>query len=237
MEILLVGTVHLGYTPDLNQLSEEDKNIFGETHFEQLTNDLASFNAEQIFVEYPFTLQEQLHYAYESNDVTDDFKQNEIYKIAFRLARKMGHDTVYAVDWNEKIPGLIGLGELANGPSKEEFQQIISPVDSMMENMQTPIQQGDIIQLFKSMNTKEYNKLGHEIYKDMMGLSDERAFDWVLNYWYYRNLKIVQNIKKSIKADTKRAIILCGGAHNYLITQQLEEYGDIKVIHYGELKK
>ena len=25
MEILLVGTVHLGYTPDLNQLSEEDK--------------------------------------------------------------------------------------------------------------------------------------------------------------------------------------------------------------------
>ena len=23
--------------------------------------------------------------------------------------------------------------------------------------------------------------------------SDERAFDWVVNYWYYRNLKIVQN--------------------------------------------
>ena len=84
MEILLVGTVHLGYTPDLNQLSEEDKGKFGETHFEQLTNDLTSFNAEQIFVEYPFILQEQLHTAYASNDVSDEFKQNEIYQIAFR---------------------------------------------------------------------------------------------------------------------------------------------------------
>lgn len=61
MEILLVGTVHLGYTPNLNQLSEEDKSKFGETQYEQLTPDFASFNAEQFFVEYPFTLQKQLH--------------------------------------------------------------------------------------------------------------------------------------------------------------------------------
>ena len=235
MEILLVGTVHLGYTPDINQLSEEDKRKFGETHFEQLTNDLASFKAEQIFVEYPFTLQEQLHHAYESNDVTDEFKQNEIYQIAFRLAKKMGHDSVYAVDWNEEVPGLIDLGELANGPSKEEFQQIMSRAAAMMESENTWIQQGDIIQLFKSLNTKENNKLGHQIYIDMMGFSDDRAFDWVVNYWYYRNLKIVQNIKKSLKANTKRAIVLCGAGHNYLVGQQLEDHVDITVINYGDL--
>ena len=235
MEILLVGTVHLGYTPDLNQLSEEDKSKFSETHFEQLTNDLALFNAEQIFVEYPFTLQEQLHSAYTSNEVSNEFKQNEIYQIAFRLAKKMGHDSVYAVDWNEKIPGIINLGELANGPSKEEFQQIMSRAATMMENEKIWIQQGDIIHLFKSLSTKENNVLNHQLYVDLMSLSDERAFDWVVNYWYYRNLKIVQNIKKSLKPNTKRAIVLCGAAHNYLVGQQLEEHADITVINYGDI--
>jgi len=235
MEILLVGTIHLGYTPDLNDFSEEDKRKFGETHFEQLTNDLAAFKAEQIFVEYPFSLQEQLHSYYASNDVSDEFKQNEIYQIAFRLAKKMGHDLVYAVDWNEEVPGLIDFGELAHGPSKEEFEQLMSRIAAMMESEQTMIQQGDIIQLFKSMNTKEYNKLGHQIYIDMMGFSDERAFDWVVNYWYYRNLKIGQNIKKSLKPNTKRAIVLCGAGHNYLLNQQLEEHAHITVINYGDL--
>ena len=219
MEILLVGTVHLGYTPDLNQLSEEDKVKFVETHFEQLTHDLASFNAEQIFVEYPFTLQEQLHSIYASNDVSDEFKKGEICQIAFRLAKKIGHDSVYAVDWNEKVPGTIDLGELANGPSKEEFQQIMSRAAAMMERENTWIQQGDIIQLFKSLNTKENNMLNHQLYVDLMNLPDERAFDWVVNYWYYRNLKIVQNIKKSLKPNTKRAIVLCGAGHNYLLAQ------------------
>ncbi len=235
MEILLVGTVHLGYTPDLIQLSEEEKSKFGETHFEQLTNDLASFKAEQIFVEYPFTLQEQLHNNYASQDVSDDFKQGEIYQIAFRLARKLGHDSVYAVDWNEQLPGIIDLGELANGPSKDEFQQIMSRAATMMESEKKWVQQGDIIQLFKSLSTKENNVLNHQLYVDLMSLSDERAFDWVVNYWYYRNLKIVQNIKKSLKADTKRAVILCGGAHNYLVGQQLEDHADITVINYGDM--
>ena len=56
--------------------------------------------------------------------------------------------------------------------------------------------------------------LNHQLYVDLMSIPDERAFDLVVNYWYYRNLKIVQNINKSLKADTKRAIVLCGGAHN-----------------------
>ena len=57
-------------------------------------------------------------------------------------------------------------------------------------------------------------RLNHQLYVDLMSIPDERAFDLVVNYWYYRNLKIVQNINKSLKADTKRAIVLCGGAHN-----------------------
>lgn len=57
MEILLVGTCHLSDTSDLNTLSEKDKRKYSDSDYEKLAIDLAKFQADQVFVEYPFHLQ------------------------------------------------------------------------------------------------------------------------------------------------------------------------------------
>lgn len=66
-----------------------------------------------------------------------------------------------------------------------------------------------------------------------MQLEDEIAFEWVSKYWYYRNLRIVRNIKKSLKSETKRAVILHDDGNSYLLKQLLEDYPSIKVHLYG----
>lgn len=231
MEVLLVGTIHLGYTPDINTLSKEDTETYSDVHFEQLTNDLAKFQADQIFVEYPFDLQHQLHNLYESDEINDDFKGNEINQIGFRLAKKLGHETICAADWNEEVGPDLGL--VAEGKSKEAYEEIMGRIAIEMNKVSSIIQQKDIIKLYKYMNSKESIANDHKMYVDLMQLEDETAFEWVAKYWYYRNLRIVNNIKKSIKPETKRIIILYGAAHNYLIKQQLEDEPSIKVIPYG----
>ncbi|MCH7321563.1 DUF5694 domain-containing protein [Solibacillus sp. MA9] len=237
MEILLVGTIHLGYTPDMNTLSKNETDKYSDIHFEQLTNDIAKFQADQVFVEYPFGSQKHLNTIYRSNNVNERIKENEIYQIGFRLAKKIGHKAIYAVDWNEDPEELKDIGLVAEGKSKEEYQEIMGRIPIMIKKVSSIIQQGDIIKLYKYINSHEYIINDHKVYLDLMQLDDEIAFEWVSKYWYYRNLRIVQNIKKLLKPETKRAVILYGAGHNYLIKQQLEDDPSIKVFHYGDWVK
>ena len=234
MEILLVGTIHLGDTADMNTLSDEDKSKYADVHFEQLAIDIAKFQADQVFIEYPIDLQKQLNSIYRSVEVNEGFKENEIYQIGFRLAKKLGHVAVYAVDWNEQPEESYNLDFVAEGKSKAEFEEIMNRVKIVLEKLSTIIQHGDIIELYKYINSQEYILNDHKVYLDLMQLDDEIAFEWISKYWYYRNLRIVRNIKKSILPETKRAVILYGGGHNYLIKQLLEDDQSIKVIPYGE---
>lgn len=234
MEILLVGTFHLSDTPDLNTLSEKDKRKYNDSDFEQLAIDLAKFQADQVFVEYPFNSQKHLNSIYRSAEVNEGFKENEIYQIGFRLAKMLGHNAIYAVDWNEQPEESINIGLVAEGKSKAEFEEIMNPVKIVLEKLSTIIQQGDIIELYKHINSHEYILNDHKVYLELMQLDDEIAFEWVTKYWYYRNLRIVRNIRRSILSETKRAVILYGGGHNYLFKQLLEDDRSIKVIPYGE---
>ena len=234
MEILLVGTFHLGDTPDMNTLAEKDKRKYSDVDFERLASDLATFQADQVFVEYPFELEKQLNSIYRSEEGIVDLQENEIYQIGFRLAKMLGHDAIYAVDWNEQPEETINLGHVADGKSKIEFQEIMNRVKIVLEKISTIIQQGDIIELYKYINSNESILNDHKVYLDLMRLDDETAFEWVSKYWYYRNLRIMRNIRNSILPETKRAVILYGAGHNYLLKQLLEDVQSIKVIPYGE---
>ena len=234
MEILLVGTIHLGETPDIHTLAEDDKKKYSDIHSEQLVADIAKFQADQVFVEYPFELQKQLKTIYRSAEVNEDFEENEVYQIGFRLAKMLGHDAVYAVDWHEEPDESINLGLVAEGKSKAEYEKLMDRVKIVMKKLTVIIQQGNIIELYKFINSPENILNDHKVYLDLMQLDDEVAFEWVTKYWYYRNLRIVRNIKQSITPETKRAVILYGSGHNYLLKQLLEDDQSIKVIHYGD---
>ena len=205
-----------------------------EQQFEILTNDLATFKPNQIFVEYPYKLQHELHAIYKNNVASPTLQRNEIYQIGFRLANKLSLDTITAVDWNEEIHGLPGLETLSQGHCAHEFSEIMHRANQLATNYSAKLKEGNIIDLFKFINSKEQNKLNHQIYLDLLALEDNSAFNWVVNYWYYRNLKIVQNIRKSIKPSTKRAILIYGAGHNYLLKQQLEDITNVQVISYGD---
>ena len=67
-----------------------------------------------------------------------------------------------------------------------------------------------------------------------MMIEDNIAFEWVANYWYYRNLKITKNIRSSIQANTERALVIYGATPNYLLHQMLSDVPQFKVLIFGE---
>ena len=232
MEFLLLGTIHLNENTDLVQLGQGELLKFREEEFEQLVNELRKFAPEQIFVEFPVGYQQQLDKEYEAYLTNESpLGHNEVYQIAFRLAKKLHHDRVYTVDWNEEIPNLKGLEDIQD---KSALQQILGRGEELMKQITEKIRSTGIIETFQFINSNELDHLNHQIYIDLMQLDDEIAFNWVANYWYYRNLRIVKNIMAAKKDGAKKGLILYGFGHNYLLKQQLQEIEGITVKSFGE---
>ena len=232
MEILILGTEHFESTGDYVQLSEDEKNSLNDEHFEKLVNTLVPFNPSQIFTEELAENEKELHHYYVSDEVSESFKRNEIYRIAFALGRKLQLPTINAVDWNKFDGSVPSFDKMLEGPDSEVVKEIIDKYISK-DIMKKDLLKEDLLKYICHINSEEFIKVSHDVYVELMEVSDD-AFEWVTRYWYYRNLKIVNNIKHAWKKDTERAVLLIGGSHTYLIRQALLDDERFNVITYDE---
>lgn len=233
MELLILGTAHFESTGDYSQLSEDQKNNLNKEQFEKLVDTLIPYNPTQIFTEELAENETELHRYYVTDDVTESFKRNEIYRIAFALGRKLNLLTINAVDWNKFDGSVPSFNKLLEGKDSEIIKSIIEKYLSMDIMKEEDLLKEDLIKYIRHLNSEPYIKFSHDIYVELMEASDD-AFEWVTRYWYYRNLKIVNNIKRVLKEDTERAVLLIGGAHTYLIRQALLDDERFSVITYEE---
>lgn len=232
MELLLLGTAHFDQSSDAITLSKERKNSLSDSQFETLNSLLFQFTPEQIFTEYLVEDQEELHQMYSTDDVSSSFKRNEIYRIAFSLGHKLQLPTIYAIDWNTPDPSIPKFADLLEGTDGKKVKAILDRYQKM-DLMKFDLLEEGLIPYLKYLNSEAFISRSHQMYLECMDESD-LAFEWVTRYWIYRNLKIVQKIKQSWQEGTKRAILLIGASHLYLIRQAFKENKRFKVISFDE---
>lgn len=235
IEIMLLGTMHIALDnkADVIHLSDEDKTIYNEQDFEQFVHLLADYHPDQLFVEIPATSQSSLDTLYQRYiQGKHTLQYNETEQIAFRLAKKLHHEKLWAVDWNESLPHIPDIDDLS---SDAGFHRIMEKAEAQMQFLSTAMKEKSIIEIFQLLNSETQIKKDHDIYVDLMMLNDANAIEWVANYWYYRNLKMTQNIRRSLKETSAKVLVLCGVAHNYLLKQFLSEVPGYTVVHFGEV--
>ena len=235
MEITLVGTMHIAVENkiDVVHLSDEDKTVYTNQDFEQFVHLLAQYEPDQIFVEIPATSQRNLDTLYKRYIQGEHALQyNETEQIAFRLAKQLQHDKLWAIDWNESLPHIPDIDDLSSDPA---FQCIMEKADAQMRLFSTAMKEKSMMEAFLLLNSEEQTKKNHELYTDIMMMDNASAFEWVANYWYYRNLRMSQNIRISLKETSTKVLVLCGAAHNYLLKQFLSEVPGYTVGNFGEM--
>ncbi len=236
MEITLVGTMHIAIENkiDVVHLSDEDKTIYNDQDFEQFVHLLAQYEPDQIFVEIPTTSQRDLDALYKRYIQGEHALQyNETEQIAFRLAKQLQHDKLWAIDWNESLPHIPDIDDLSSDPA---FQCIMEKANAQMQLFSTAMKEKSMMEAFLLLNSEEQTKKNHELYTDLMMMDNAYAFEWVANYWYYRNLRMAQNIRSSLKGTSTKVLVLCGAAHNYLLKQFLSEVAGYTVGNFGEVR-
>jgi hypothetical protein len=222
-KLMFLGTFHFadagldGYKP------KHDINIMEPARQREvaaLVERLARFRPTKVLIEARPADMEKLNGRYRDYLAGKyELKSNEIYQIAFRLAKRMGHTQLYGIDvkgrdyyddaqWKvekEKFG-------LATAPAAwdQRFQKLYEYDDELKTTM-------PLVDFLRYINSPQRLRAGHGAY--LTGIfhaaDDEDHFgpDNLSGWWYDRNLRIFDQIWRAAHDPSDRALVLIGAGH------------------------
>lgn len=232
-QVMLLGSYHLANNNRdvINVPIEDVLTAHRQQQIIGLVECLAQWKPTRIVVEWDRSDQAGLDSRYATLLAGKyELTANEIDQIGLRLAKQLGHDRVYAVDWNEAAPGdqvqydFFGWAERNNQESRlkafvEEGQNDANSASARMRGQ-------SISEWYQDLNGPEARLKMHQPYFEIATFGsneDNPGAAWV-GAWYARNLRIFNNINE-IVAPQERVLVIYGVGHVHLLDQFFRESG------------
>lgn len=218
-KIMILGTFHMQAQNDRVNFQGADKIKEHEAEIIRLVDALAEFKPTQIAVEYSKTRQDVLDEMYLKYLVNGSSSPNEIDQVAFRLAMKLDHKKVNAIDWMER-----GAAERPYGDVYEYLHskqpELASQIDTLAESV-VDLEKESICDVFLRINSRESvkNRLAYYMNYARVGSEDYYGNGWLL-WWYQRNLNIFTNTAALENNNMEERILLIIGAAHIGILEQ-----------------
>jgi len=216
-EVLVLGTYHMS-NPGRDVFNMEADDVQSpkrQAEIAQVIAALKKFRPTKIAVERD-ALDKRL-----SKDYADyvagkhELTRNEIEQLGFRLAKELGHQTIYAVDADGEFPypHLVNYAK-ATGRSNE-LEAIMSQFGVKVKEQGQYLQSHTILETLLYMNADE--KVGQEnsLYYRLTHFGEPG--DWagadLLSDWFRRNMRIFTNIVKLCDSGNERLLVIYGAGH------------------------
>jgi Family of unknown function (DUF5694) len=232
-QIMILGTFHMRYTPDLQRMKFDDLLVESrQREIQKVVEQLKKFKPTKVALEVVKS---------EENKLNQEFNQykegqlglaiDEVHQLGFRIASDLQHEKVHAVDWMDTV-GNRGMGQVFEWAEKNqpEFFRYIN--DTYRSNQELSIGQKSIYEIIRSQNQKSYIEKQHEMYLAIarIGSSEEYiGIDW-MRWWYQRNLILYYNLANIISLSD-RTLLIIGAAHVHIVTQFLKESNLFSVVN------
>lgn len=232
-EVLVVGTFHMGNPgQDVHNLQVDDVlSPKRQQEIAELTAVLRRFRPTKIAVEEAVrsrTLgQRYADYVAGKHTLT----RNETEQIAFRLARELGHTTVYPVDVNGDFPFFrVRNYAIANG-RQAQFEAIQAQVATRVKA------EGDFLRTHTVLETLSYinadsmaaRALADDYALIQFGEPYEYAGADLMAAWFQRNIRIHHNIRALITSPNERILVIYGAGHLGWLRENLRHDGTVRL--------
>ncbi len=233
-EVLLLGTFHFN-NPRADVVKNEVFDVMtdnGQQQLKQLADKLTKFKPTKIFTEWEVDDQENLNKLYQKyldgtyfddKTLSDFYRKGEIFQLAFRVAKKLNHKKVYAIDPTEKpfdYPLVMKAIEENNQDTLKV--QLDQTMKNFGEQATKDAETLNLEEIYLKTNTLEQNIANIEIYTELLikagDLNNSAGAD-VVAQWYKRNLRMWGNIQKQVNKDDKRIMVLLGAGHTAILNQ------------------
>lgn len=172
---------------------------------------------------------------------TYELKANEIYQIAFRLGKRLGHQQLYAIDvWGRRYEGVdtekaakeLGQEALLDSDWWKRYTKLYEHDDAMKASM--PLRD-----FLLYMNSPERVRVGHGSYLTgsfHVGRGDNyTGADNVTGWWYNRNLRIFENVMRLVDSPRERVFVLVGAGHLPILLHAAESSPEVELVAVEEV--
>lgn len=220
-QVLVLGTYHFAGAAEVDDIKRPAR----QEELRGLVASLAEFAPHRVAVEYPWSERAALDSAYRGylDRGPDDIEsRNEIDQLGFRLARALEHERVYAVDvpmnlWDDSIAVFDERWPAARDSLRALWDFDFAGHDpSRLPGM-------SLVEVLTLLN-EDLPPGNAEMYGNFLPLVEEEVYAGALKLrpWYDRNMRILQNVFRSMEATDERVLLLIGHGHLRVLKQIME---------------
>lgn len=216
--------------PGLDEHNVEADDVLAperQSQLRELTDRPAAADFDRVALEVPRELDAELNDQYRA--VRDDFEiddeplpdgpvgvRNEVVQVGFRLAERLDHDQVHAVDSRPPIPDTGGDWSIA--VDAEQVPYPIPDFEAMTERETRRLRESTLLEYFREMNSEPNLQDLHtgNAAASLLPGDDPPGDDYAgatqFGHWYERNSRMAQNVWAAAEPGDD-VLFLVGGSH------------------------
>lgn len=239
----MLGTFHFD-NPGLDMAKFENANILSpkrQTEVQAIVRQLIAYHPDRIFIEDVPERQsrwDSLFQKYQQG--TLPAKANEIFQLAFPIAKALGHSHVYCADYREaKFPADSLMKVLASNGQTVLLTQIQNKIQQIEQRFNENLKKYTVAEMLKLENTPQEQKDNVAFYLSTLPAGNLRNHvgAYLTSEWWRRNMVIYGNILKQLKGDEKRILVLFGSSHTALLKNLMDYNTAFRLINVSEVLK
>ncbi len=218
VEVMVVGTYHFG-SPGLDIFNSKIDDVLKpqrQLELEVLATALAEFSPTKIMLERVAetpALIDPCYAAFTPGDMAES--RDERVQIGYRVARQLGHRTVYAIDEQHYFPfdKLVAWAQATGAQAR--LDALMAKGAARAKRIEE-LQSRTVPAALAEMNRSETIDSDHGFYYEALGFADvEQQPGADLNaMWYLRNAKIFAKLQQVAVAGD-RVLVIYGAGHTY----------------------
>ena len=216
-QVLVLGVYHMSNPGHdiFNMQADDVLSTKRQQEIERLTSVLKKFQPTKIAVEaaYGEDVVPKRYADYVGG--THALTRNETEQVGFRLAKEMGHKTIYGVDVDGDFPfqRLIDYAK-ATGQSAK-LEAMMGEIGEMVKAQNQYLKAHTVLETLAYMNSdqKVAEDIGFYYLQAHYGEPGDYAGPDLLAEWYRRNVRIFNNIAKLAATPEDRILVIYGAGH------------------------
>ena len=232
-EILVLGTYHMANPGhDIHNLQADDVlSPKRQQEIAQLIEVLKRFHPTKIAIESDVSGQRatQQYSDYLAGKYT--LSRNEIDQIGYRLARELGHKTVYPVDVDGDFPWqrVVNYAK-ANGVA-DKFDALNGGVGTMVKELGDFLGTHTVLEAMQFVNADQRVARDMGFYFSVLRFGDpyDYAGSDLVAAWYQRNIRIYHNIVALIGSPNERVLVIYGYGHLGWLRQNVADDPNVRL--------
>lgn len=237
-----LGTYHMA-TPGRDVVNVEADDVLAperQAELATLADALADWGPDRVAVEAPHDWQADLDALYDDyrtgeraydadgtfpDPLPDSFARNEAVQVGFRLADRLDHDRVLAVDHPPRVPEPTTEAAvreaMSNPPAPGDVDYPVPDTDEMADGDR--LRGSTVREYLRWLNREPRLRESHALmFAAALEADDDEAAVGMLSSWYERNVRTVRTLWRRLE-DADRVLLLYGSGHVRALRHLLTE--------------